>query len=321
MGVKAQDILENIRKDEEERIKSTTVEKDIDVNLDLGNLLAVDSNPLDAIKLRRSKESYLMQLARGNTQLLLNNIWQLETERVEDAVVAKLPDPETRLPREKPIPKSKPPTKWEEYAKVKGIRNRKKGRMVWDDVTKSWKPRWGYQRGNDDTKEWVLEVPKNANPNEDQFEKKMKEKKERVAKNELQRLRNIARRSGKKVPGTGLTNLPNKQQSTQELEATFHQAKRSTASLGRFENNLRNEKPAKNQGKKRKFDPVIMISEKDRQMKIVNEMFKKNPKMDVNKAVNQEINQTTVRKHKPGKNGKGQKGGKKFGGKGKGKKR
>lgn len=38
-------------------------------------------------------------------------------------------------------------------------------------------------------------------PYEDQFEKVAKEKKERVAKNELQRLRNIAK--NQKVEGTG----------------------------------------------------------------------------------------------------------------------
>lgn len=25
-----------------------------------------------------------------------------------------------------------------------------------------WKPRYGYKRGNDETKEWLLEVPQNA---------------------------------------------------------------------------------------------------------------------------------------------------------------
>ena len=41
-------------------------------------------------------------------------------------------------------------------------------------------------------------------PYEDQFEKKVKEKKERVAKNELQRLRNIARNQ---KGGAGIANL------------------------------------------------------------------------------------------------------------------
>lgn len=64
--------------------------------------------------------------------------------------------------------------------------------MIWDDEAKEWKPRWGYNRANDETKQWAIEVPQNADPYEDQFEKIKKAKKERVAKNELQRLRNIS---------------------------------------------------------------------------------------------------------------------------------
>ena len=118
-------------------------------------------------------------------------------------------------------------------------------------IAKEWKPRYGYKRANDDTKDWLLEVPANAgdifiiyplenkhtgtliwkfhevddfyyhtqkgrhpfqtssfqlikkdlyynhfffsDPYEDQFAKKIEAKKERVAKNEYQRLRNIAR--------------------------------------------------------------------------------------------------------------------------------
>ena len=55
---------------------------------------------------------------RGN---LIPPLLQLETERVEDAVVAKLPPPSYRLPREKPAPKPKAMTKWEKYAKEKGL--------------------------------------------------------------------------------------------------------------------------------------------------------------------------------------------------------
>ena len=41
-----------------------------------------------------------------------------------------------RLPREKPAPKPKPLSKWEEYAKAKGISRNKKGKKVWDTELK-----------------------------------------------------------------------------------------------------------------------------------------------------------------------------------------
>jgi regulator of ribosome biosynthesis len=53
-------------------------------------------------------------------KILYNAIWELPTERVEEAVVAVLPTPTYVLPREKPAPKPKPLTKWEQYAKEKG---------------------------------------------------------------------------------------------------------------------------------------------------------------------------------------------------------
>ncbi len=73
-------------------------------------------------------------------QILFNAIWELPTERVEEAIVAVLPPPTFNLPREKPVPKAKPLTKWEQYAKEKGnkiihihyfvLRNRKLTRSL-----------------------------------------------------------------------------------------------------------------------------------------------------------------------------------------------
>lgn len=70
-----------------------------------------------------------------------------------------------------------------------------------------WVPRYGYRRAEaEHEKDWLLEVPKNADPYEDQFEKKSEAKSERVAKNELQRLRNLARAKKVTVPAAkGLT--------------------------------------------------------------------------------------------------------------------
>ena len=45
---------------------------------------------------------------------------------------------------------------------MKGINKRKRGRMVWDEEAKEWKPRWGYKRANDNTKDWCIEVPEQS---------------------------------------------------------------------------------------------------------------------------------------------------------------
>lgn len=71
-------------------------------------------------------------------QLLINKIWELPVERVDEAIVATLPKPEYVLPRSRVIPKPKPLTKWQQFAKEKGIRTKKKGRskLKWDEVLK-----------------------------------------------------------------------------------------------------------------------------------------------------------------------------------------
>lgn len=79
-----------------------------------------------------NRDEYLKDLARDNTQLLLNKIWELPIERVEEAIVAKLPAPTFVLPREKPLPKPKPLTKWQKYAREKGITKTKKSKLNWD---------------------------------------------------------------------------------------------------------------------------------------------------------------------------------------------
>lgn len=68
-------------------------------------------------------------------QILINKIWELPTERVDEAIVAKLPKPQFILPRSRQVPKPKPLTKWQKFAKEKGITSKKKNKskLKWDD--------------------------------------------------------------------------------------------------------------------------------------------------------------------------------------------
>lgn len=79
-----------------------------------------------------NKEDYISNLTRDNVQLLVNEIWELPTERVEECVVAKLPAPAFVLPRSRKCPAAKELTKWERFAKEKGIQNKKKDKKVFD---------------------------------------------------------------------------------------------------------------------------------------------------------------------------------------------
>lgn len=76
----------------------------------------------------------MLNLTRDNTQLLINDIWQLNTERVDECIVAKLPQSTTVLPRLRKVPGPKALTKWEKFAQEKGISKKKKDKKVYDQT-------------------------------------------------------------------------------------------------------------------------------------------------------------------------------------------
>ncbi|XP_065065806.1 ribosome biogenesis regulatory protein homolog [Rhopilema esculentum] len=283
-------VLTNVEK-EQSSYKSIDVFKEVEPIIDTGNLLLSDQQPVSAIQLKSNQRGYLEDLARDNAQLLFNEIWKLPVERYEDAIVAKIPKPITVLPREKPIPKAKPPTKWEIFAKKKGIQNKKRERMVWDEVAKEWKPRFGHKRVNDVSDKWLVEIPDQADPYEDQFEKLTKEKKEKVAKNELQRLRNIARnKKGGKILSTELkpTSRKDEERISKEMDVT----RTSTASIGKFQRRLPKEKIKEGKGVKRKFEGVSGNTSTERQKALdIWSKLHKPDIMDSNKAANRMIAQ------------------------------
>ncbi|KAB0793616.1 hypothetical protein PPYR_13236 [Photinus pyralis] len=274
---------------------SITVNKHLQLEYDLGTLLATDINSLDLTRLRKDKNDYTKQLSRDNVQLLFNEIWRLPTDRVEESIVAKLPSSNFVLPRSRPLPKSKPLTKWEQFAKAKGIKKTKKTKQNWDDQLNKWIPSYGYKRAQaDKEKDWVLEVPATSDPMEDQFLKKKTGKRENVAKNELQRLRNIAKAKKIKIPRLGLTN--SELSSAKELQTAVTLTRSATASLGKFQNKLPKEKEGRglrrlmpNSSVKSKSGAVSTWDEKQNNMNIVNSVISGRPKLNVEKAVGRHL--------------------------------
>ncbi|KAK8765469.1 hypothetical protein V5799_031922, partial [Amblyomma americanum] len=169
------------------------------------------------------------------------------------------PPPSVARMRNTQVPKPKPLTRWAEFAKQKGIKPRKREKLVWDETIKDthadyslneadWRPRYGYKRAKvEKEKNWVVEIPTGKDPMVDYHAELKKKKKERVAKNEYQRLRNIAQNHKAKVPKNLF--LPTENLSKDEFESNF--------------------------GDTRK--------ERDSQMKVFEEMQRKKPKLDVNR--------------------------------------
>ncbi|OQV18812.1 Ribosome biogenesis regulatory protein-like protein [Hypsibius exemplaris] len=258
------------------------------VEVDLGNLLACDPRPL-TLTASDDVEALIQTEMTELAQLLLDKVWALPLERIEDAVVTTLPKPTTFLPREKPIPKAKPMTKWEKYAKEKGITKTKQSRMVWDQTTREWKPRWGYKKAATEDDDWVTEVPKDSDGRNDPFTEKAKAKKERIAKNELQRLKNVARAHKTKIPTGGiLPHTEGKTSSKSQVSQAASFARTATASVGKFTEALPKEAPlTKNQGKKRKFESNLdnFQAEKSRLLGIADGITSKKPRVDEERAL------------------------------------
>ncbi|VDN03154.1 unnamed protein product [Thelazia callipaeda] len=262
----------------------TEVSKTIDPYVDLGNLLIIDNDPLvDEGVTKLVSEQNLTARVRDNAQILFNKIWELEQKRVDEAICVTLPKPLLRLPREKPIPKKRELTKWEQYAQEKGIRKRKKDRKVFDNQTGEWKERYGYKRAHvNDGKDWLIEIPDNKDPMIDYFEERQKAKMERVNKNEMQRLRNISRSRNMIISSANATPLgigkSLNDRSRHELVNQISRAKYATASYGVFQPEIKNEKKLLKTGKHHKYEPneADVSNEKKKQLEILNRLSSKN---------------------------------------------
>lgn len=78
----------------------------------------------------------------------------------------------------------------------------KRSRKVWDEASGTWKFRHGYDKANDDNKDWpIMEVKGGQDPYEDPWEKQREAKQLRKAKNTESRLRN-EERAGNLAKGT-----------------------------------------------------------------------------------------------------------------------
>eukprot|EP00948_MAST-09A_sp_MAST-9A-sp1_P002015 g2015.t1 len=251
------------------------VTKDDDLEYDLGNLMGCDGHPLDVSRYAKDPSGYLDSLTRDNTQRLFNQIFALEIEHHSQAgPLAVLPEPTTIIPRQKPLPKPKVETKWEKYAKDKGIFNKKRSRMIWDEDSAEWKPRHGYKRGKDNTNDWLIEYKAGENTSINKFEERKMEKKKRILNNKLAQMNNMERQYGRtrqnrigagallSQKSIGNSSTPNHSSNNKRnnrikygfgkegTSEALAKVQRSTASMGRFDKKLKNEKKMNSGGRR-----------------------------------------------------------------------
>ncbi|CAL5025888.1 unnamed protein product [Urochloa decumbens] len=273
--------------------------------VDLGNLMAYDpSHHLTAADASREElRQECLHKGAELAQAVANALFALPPSEDRDGPIVHLPPPTTRLPREKHLPKPKPLTKWELFAKAKGITKRKKNKREWDEQTQSWKRTYGYDRVNDDKDIPIIDAKATDEPGVDPFAQRRQEKKKQVEKQEKNRLENLKKAAklgalpshiqlaAKALPITGTkADLPKKSRK-EDLDNVAGMASSATASGGKFDEKLPGEKPPKHPGKHRKFLPVAEGKgmgnlEKQQNDKILNSLLARNSdeQLDVGKA-------------------------------------
>ncbi|EUC44551.1 hypothetical protein COCMIDRAFT_6158 [Bipolaris oryzae ATCC 44560] len=163
-----------------------TIDKPTPFTFDLGNLLANDPNPIPV----GADEEALKATARDAAQALINQLLSTcQVKSTSEGVHLVLPAPTTPLPREKPIPSAKEPTKWEKFAAKKGIKKQKRdSNLVYDETKGEWVPKWGYKGKNKDGEnDWLVEVDEKkeraTGEAHDQRADNRQERKERIRRN------------------------------------------------------------------------------------------------------------------------------------------
>jgi regulator of ribosome biosynthesis len=175
---------------------SVTITKPIPYTFDLGHLLINDANPIQP----NPSEQHLVSNGRDCAQALINQLLlTCPIASTPDGVHISLPAPIFILPREKTIPKDKEPTKWERFAKKKGIKAKKReGKLVYDEAKGEWLPKYGYRGANKaGENDWLVEVDaakeKRTGQAGDLRKEKRTERKERVKRQERKTRANEAK--------------------------------------------------------------------------------------------------------------------------------
>eukprot|EP01112_Ceratiomyxa_fruticulosa_P021986 TRINITY_DN7932_c0_g1_i1.p1 TRINITY_DN7932_c0_g1~~TRINITY_DN7932_c0_g1_i1.p1 ORF type:complete len:378 (+),score=110.65 TRINITY_DN7932_c0_g1_i1:177-1310(+) len=285
--------VEQILTQANSKYKSIAVEKEDDLQYDLGNLAAFDTHPIPKATQDTNFDDTLKEYTRDNVQLLFHKVFNLPTKEVDVGVLALLPAPTTSLPREKPVPVPKALTTWEKFAIEKGIKKTKRSKKVWDELHEEWKPRFGYNRANNEKDNWAVEAGPNDDPNTDPFTQKRAQTREAMQKQKERELKNreraaAAQKSTAPLLGSTLDlskrsdRLTYKDQVSRRLDTAYF----STASLGKFDRLLpgQKEKPQQKGVRKLTSLPQDVATERSSGNKILDKMFGKEDLLDVQKA-------------------------------------
>ncbi|KAI0404835.1 ribosomal biogenesis regulatory protein [Xylaria palmicola] len=171
------------------------VDRPTPYTFDLGLLLANDANPINTSTPAETSsmgvdplEAQLIATARDGAQGLINQLLTTcPIASTPQGVLLSLPSASTPLPREKPLPELKAPTKWEQFAAKRGIKPKTREQrhmksQKFNEATGQWEKTWGHNKdGRIDRKEqgmvqkdWVVEVDEKKEREEKESRRKAK---------------------------------------------------------------------------------------------------------------------------------------------------
>ncbi|POM83257.1 Ribosome biogenesis regulatory protein (RRS1) family protein [Cryptosporidium meleagridis] len=246
----------------------------------LSNLIGIDISSINETEISKS--------GANNLQLMLNSIWSdLSKENTKDGIVVSLPSKqEILLPRAYPLPTKKEKTRWEKFAELKGIKKRKRSRMVYDPITDDFVPRWGrnsIKKIQKKHNEAIIEIKGNMDENKDPREAINLKRDMMINKQRLRELKNKMNSSKNKnnpksdefALGIGNLKDTNIKRSKTQVKELFDRVSLSTASYGRRDKALPDEDRTTNKVKKAK--KILDIkSENEKYKSIYSKILKQN---------------------------------------------
>jgi regulator of ribosome biosynthesis len=120
----------------------------IPLTFDEGNLAVFDPAPVSV----RIEEDFIENCTKSMAELFERLLRQENSDSLGSLSIKNLPEPLIRLPRSLPIPKPKPLTKWQEFAKKKGIHKPKQGALKFDETRNEWAAAHGKRSAKNKTK-------------------------------------------------------------------------------------------------------------------------------------------------------------------------
>jgi regulator of ribosome biosynthesis len=190
------------------------------------------------------------------------------------------------FPRYQRIPKHKTArTKWELFALKKGIKKKKRSRMVYSEELKDWVPRWG--KGSIKKIKAERDAIRVIKPGEegiDLFEKAKEEKKLALNKQKMNQFKNELREKG--INPRALMEKGEKQRKKTNkktgrgkkkeiLKMQKSQVELANASLGKFDHKTNQEKVVKRIRKRQKVHFKSIKEEMNRDKELMRKMLMK----------------------------------------------